>query len=342
MIDRFIQQAVAQRLSQAYERLFSPNSHGFRPNRSCHTAINQALAYANRGKRWVVDLDLEKFFDTVNHAKLIQVLSERIKDGRVISLIHKMLRAPVSENGKVTQTEIGTPQGGCISPVLTNIVLNELDQELDRRGHAFVRYADDMMVMCGSKKAAQRVYQSLRTFIEKKLKLKVNEQKSKICYINASELKFLGYGFYRDKEGVVKARVHQKSYEKCKRKLRELTSRSKGQSLDTYRERLSEFIRGWVNYFKLASMKHWVQETDQWLRRRIRQIYWKQWKTVSMRSRALRQLGVSKEKAWEWANTRKAYWRVAGSHILSTTLTNDFLKARGWMCLKVALRATSR
>ena len=331
-VDRVIQQAIAQKLSEEYEPVFSIHSHGFRPNRSCHTAIAEALEIANQGYVWVVDLDLSKFFDTVNHSKLLQLLSDKLGDGRVISLIHKILRAPIQEGDKITPCEIGTPQGGPVSPVLANIMLNELDHELERRGHRFVRYADDMMVFCKSRKAAERTLAHLKPFIEGKLFLKLNEQKTKICRITDPELKFLGFGFWAS-SGVVKARPHQKSKSKCKQRLKDLTSRSRGQSLDTFRRELRAFVRGWVNYFKDSSMKIFVKETDEWLRRRIRQIYWKQWKRVRTKFAALRKLGESESKAREWANTRKSYWRTANSWILATTLTNAVLRELGWTCL---------
>lgn len=331
-VDRVIQQAVAQKLSEEYEPVFSTHSHGFRPGRSCQTAIDEALSYANEGYVWVVDLDLAKFFDTVNHSKLLQLLSDRIGDGRVISLIHKILRAPIEENGVTTPCEIGTPQGGPVSPVLANIMLNELDHELERRGHRFVRYADDMMVLCRSRKAAERTLKHLKPFIEGKLFLKLNEQKTKICCITDPQLKFLGFGFWQSKEGV-KSLPHEKSKLKCRQRLKEITARNRGQSLYKYRSELRMFVRGWGGYFKNSSMKKFVKRTDEWLRRRIRQIYWKQWKRIKTKFAALRKLGVAEGKAWEWANTRKSYWRTAGSWILSTTLKNATLRELGWTCL---------
>lgn len=207
--DRVIQQAIAQKLSEEYEPVFSDHSHGFRPYRSCQSAIDEALDHANQGYVWVVDLDLSKFFDTVNHSKLLQLLSERIEDGGVISLIHKFLRAPIQEGDRIIPCEIGTPQGGPVSPVLANILLNELDHELERRGHRFVRYADDMMIFCKSRKAAERTLQNIKPYIENKLFFKLNEQKTKICTITDPELEFLGFGFWRSKDGV-KTRPHQK------------------------------------------------------------------------------------------------------------------------------------
>ena len=330
--DRFIQQAVAQILVEEYEDVFSDHSHGFRPWRSCHTAISEALNRANEGYVWVVDLDLSKFFDTVNHSKLLQVLSERIGDGRVISLIHKFLKAPIAQDGKCEASTIGTPQGGPVSPVLANILLNELDHELERRGHKFVRYADDMMILCRSRKAAERTLAHIRPYIEKKLFLKINEQKTKICHVTDPSLKFLGFGFRPSREGI-RAVPHRKSKLKCIQRLKELTKRSKGQSLNDFRKNLKTFVCGWVNYFKIGMMKAFVQETDQWLRRRIRQIYWKQWKRIKTKYAALCRLGAEPRKAWEWANSRKSYWRIANSWILATTLTNGFLRNMGWVCL---------
>lgn len=346
VVDRMVQQAVAQMLVEEYESVFSDGSHGFRPGRSCSTAMDQALKYANEGYRWVVDLDLAKFFDTVNHSKLLQVLSERVKDRRVIKLIHRMLRAPVSGDGKVEAREVGTPQGGPISPMLANILLNELDQELMRRGHRFVRYADDMMIFCGSEKAAHHALEKIQPFIEGKLFLKINEDKTKVRHIGSSDVKFLGFGFWyqRGKDGasIVRDRPHQKSLDKCLGKLRELTTRNRGQCLDVFRRKLKEFIRGWVGYFGRSSMAKFALRTDEWLRRRIRQIYWKQWKRVSMRYKALRALGIEDEQAWQWASTRKAYWRVANSWILARSLTNGFLVSKGWVSLTDVYRVRQR
>jgi len=335
VIDRFVQQMVAQVLSRGYEPYFSNSSHGFRPGRSCQTAINQCLEYANSGYRWVVDLDLAKFFDTVNHSKLLQVLSERVKDGRVISLINKFLRAPVREGNTERVNEVGTPQGGVISPVLANVLLNELDQELEARGHKFVRYADDMMILCKSQKAAERTLASIKTFIEKKLFLRVNEEKTKVCLITDYNLRFLGFGFFaiRNPEGgepIVKCRPHQKSQAKFKEALKAVTSRNRGQSLDTFRRKLAELVVGWVNYYRYSSMKAFLKNISEWLRRRIRQIYWKQWKKNTTKYKALMKLGIDKEKAWEWANTRKSYWHTANSWILHRSLTNSFLREKGW------------
>lgn len=342
VVDRFVQQAVAQVLSAEYETVFRDGSHGFRPKRSCSTAMDQALAYANDGYVWVVDVDLAQFFDTVSHGKLLQVLSKRVKDRRVVKLVHKTLRAPVSENGVIEKREIGTPQGGSVSPVLANILLHELDVELESRGHKYVRYADDLMVLCRSRKAAERTLARLKPFIEEKLFLQINVEKTKICRITDPELKFLGFDFWakvrKGDKPLICNRPHQKSLAKCKARLRDLTSRSRGQSLDVFRENLRRYVVGWAGYFGRASMARFVADTNQRLRRRIRMVYWKQWKKPSMRLKALRKLGVPEGKAYEWANSRKGCWRIAGSWVLSTSLDNAFLRKKGWVCMQDVYR----
>lgn len=329
VIDRMIQQAIVQVLTPIYEPLFLEYSYGFRPRRSAHDALSQVKLYADEGKVWCVSLDLERFFDTVNQSKLIQLLGETIKDGRVISLIHRFLMAGVMIEGEVHPTEEGTPQGGPLSPLLANVVLNELDRELERRGHAFVRYADDCLILKETKRAAERVRDSVTTFIEKKLFLKVNREKTVVARLN-HDVKYLGYGFYKMK-GEWRFRVHSKSLIKLKGKVRIITSRSNGWSLDYRRYCLKVLITGWVNYFKLADMKMLLLEIDEWCRRRIRSMYWKQWKKVRTKLRALIKLGIPKDKAWEWANTRKAYWRIAHSWILTRALGNAKLSELGWV-----------
>lgn len=329
VIDRMIQQAIVQVLTPIYEPLFSDDSFGFRPMRSAHDALAQVKLYADEGKVWCVSLDLERFFDTVNQSKLIQLLGETIKDGRVISLIHRFLMAGVMINGVVYATEEGTPQGGPLSPLLANITLNELDRELEKRGHSFVRYADDCLILKETKRAAERVRESVTTFIEKKLFLKVNRDKTIVARLNY-DVKYLGYGFYKMK-GEWRFRVHLKSMVKLKDKIRVITARSNGWSLDYRRYRLKVLVAGWVNYFKLADMKMLLLEIDEWCRRRIRAMYWKQWKRIRTKFRALIKLGIPKDKAWEWANTRKAYWRIAHSWILTRALGNAKLIELGWV-----------
>ena len=337
VIDRLVQQAVAQELSREFEPIFSDNSYGFRPNRSAHDAIRKVIANANDGYEYVIDLDLAKFFDTVNHSKLLQVLSETIKDGRVISLIHKFLRAKIMDEGKVTTPTIGTPQGGPVSPVLANILLNELDKELDKRGHHFVRYADDMMIMCKSQRAAQRTYESITKFIEKKLFLNINKDKTKICHLS-EDVKFLGYTFIKrqlknDETTKWHASVHRKSLAKLKVKIKELTDRRCPKGWSTTKTELNTVLRGWFNYFRLGIRKSLVTTIDGWTRRRIRQMYWKTWKKISTRIKELEKLGINKDKAYQWGNSSKSYWRIAGSFILCKALTNKAIKEKGWSLL---------
>ena len=337
VIDRLVQQAVAQELSREFEPIFSDNSYGFRPNRSAHDAIRKVIANANDGYEYVIDLDLAKFFDTVNHSKLLQVLSETIKDGRVISLIHKFLRAKIMDEGKVTTPTIGTPQGGPVSPVLANILLNELDKELDKRGHHFVRYADDMMIMCKSQRAAQRTYESISKFIEKKLFLNINKDKTKICHLS-EDVKFLGYTFMKrqlknDETTKWHASVHRKSLAKLKVNIKALTDRRCPKGWSTTKTELNTVLRGWFNYFRLGIRKTLVTTIDGWTRRRIRQMYWKTWKKNSTRIKELEKLGINKDKAYQWGNSSKSYWRIAGSFILCRALTNKTIKEKGWSLL---------
>jgi group II intron reverse transcriptase/maturase len=313
-----------------YEKQFSEHSYGFRPKRNAHQALQQCKRHITEGYIYAVDMDLEKFFDTVNQSKLVEILSRTIKDGRVISLIHKYLQAGVVVANRFEQTGIGVPQGGPLSPLLSNIMLNELDKELERRGHRFVRYADDMLILCKSKRSAERTMENLVPYIEKKLFLKVNQEKSAISYI--TKAKFLGYSFYITK-GEGRLRIHAKSAEKMRSKIRELTSRSNGWGKVRRKEALKRFITGWVHYFKLADMKRLMMETDEWYRRRLRMVFWKQWKRISTRQTNLMKLGITKAKAWQYANTRKGYWHIAGSWILSTSVTNERLRGAGYTFL---------
>ena len=330
VVDRVIQQSISQVLSQIYEKQFSDTSYGFRPRRSAHQALRTCQKNITEGYIWSVDMDLEKFFDTVNHSKLIEVLSRTIKDGRVISLIHKYLNAGVVVRNKFEQTGVGVPQGGPLSPLLSNIMLNELDKEIENRGHRFVRYADDMVILCKSKRSSERILRNLLPYIEGKLFLKVNTEKTSVAQI--SKIKFLGYSFYRYK-GKCQLRVHPKSVLKMKGKLKELTSRSNGWGNERRKESLKQYIVGWVNYFKLANMKGLLKETDKWYRRRLRMVIWKQWKRTRTKLRNLIKLGINKFKAWEYANTRKGYWRIAKSPILDRTVTAERLKQAGYIFL---------
>jgi RNA-directed DNA polymerase len=328
VIDRVIQQAIAQVLTPIYEKQFSENSFGFRPKRSAHDAIRRSRENVSDGYKYVVDMDLEKYFDTVNQSKLIEVLSRTIKDGRVISLIHKYLRAGVVVKHKLEETEIGVPQGGNLSPILSNIMLNELDKELESRGHRFVRYADDLLIFCKSRKSAERTLANILPFIEGKLFLRVNREKTVVD--EATRIKFLGFSFYQRK-GETRVRIHPKSIAKMKAKIKELTSRSNGMGNDDRALKLRRYIMGWSNYFKIADMKALLQSTDEWMRRRIRMIYWKQWKRVRTKFDKLKSLGIQEQKAWEYANTRKSYWRTSNSPILSKSLNNNTIKGLGFL-----------
>lgn len=327
VVDRVVQQAIARQFTPIFEKQFSDNSYGFRPGRSAHDAIKKCQTNIDEGYKYVVDMDLEKYFDTVNQSKLVEVLSRTIKDGRVISLVHKYLRAGVVVRKRFEDTEVGVPQGGPLSPILSNIMLNELDKELERRGHRFVRYADDLMIFCKTRKSAERVLDNIIPFIEGKLFLKVNKEKTVVDYVG--KVKFLGFSFYRMK-GKTRIRIHPKSVAKMRSKVKELTSRSNGMGNENRATKLRRYIMGWINYFKLADMKLMLSQTDEWMRRRIRMIYWKQWKRVRTKFKMLKSLGIRKQKAWEYANTRKSYWRTSNSPILKKSLTNEVIRGFGF------------
>lgn len=325
--DRVIQQAIAQVLTPIYEPKFCETSYGFRPGRSAHDALCKCLEYLNAGKCWTVDMDLEKFFDTVNQSKLMETLSRDIKDGRVLSLIHKYLKAGVVVCGKFEDTRVGVPQGGPLSPLLANVMLNELDHELERRRHCYVRYADDLVILCGSKAGAEQTLEHIIPYIEGKLFLKVNREKTVTAY--AGKIKFLGYGFYISRNGF-RLRVHKKSQDKMRAKVKELTSRKSINDYEGWKRRLKQFITGWVNYYKLADMKSLLGETDGWMRRRIRMVFWKKWKRVRTKYRNLRKLGIDHEGAYMTANSRRGYWFTARTVIICTALSNERLKRAGF------------
>ena len=327
VIDRMIQQAIVQVLQPIYEPLFSENSYGFRPKRSAHQAISKALEYYNEGYTQVVDLDLAKYFDTVNHDILIDMLREQIKDERVISLIRKYLKSGVMINGLVSPTTEGTSQGGNLSPLLSNIYLTAFDKLLESRGHKFVRYADDCNIYVKSRRAAERVMANCVKFLEGKLKLKVNQQKSQVG--SPLKLKFLGFSLYKTgkKAGI---RPHGKSIKRFKDKIRELTSRKQARSVENILKRIKRYTTGWLGYYSIADMESKIRSLNEWLRRRIRQIYWKQWKKIKTKHDNLVRLGINNSKAWEWANSRKGYWRIADSYILHRSLTNEYLASVGY------------
>ena len=323
VLDRWVQQAIAQELTPIYEEQFSDSSFGFRPGRGCHDALRRCQRYADDGYVYVVCMDLQAYFDTVNHSKLIEVLSRTIKDGRVISLIHKFLNAGVMEDGAFQTTPEGVPQGGPLSPLLGNVMLNELDRELTRRGHRFVRYADDCMIFCKSMKGAKRTMENIIPFITGKLFLKVNLQKTVVSHI--SKVKYLGYGFYQRK-GKFRLRVHPKAVAKMKNHLKELTARGNKWSNRVREEKLRLYVRGWINYYRLADMKALMKETEGWLFRRIRAVYWTQWKRVRTRYKMLRALRLPEWRVHEMANCRKGTWRAA--LMLNSALTKDVLVRR--------------
>lgn len=326
VVDRVIQQAIVQVLSPIYEKQFSETSYGFRPNRSCEMAIIKLLEYFNNGYTWIVDIDLQKFFDTVCHDKLISIIMKTIHDGELVSLIRKYLVSGVMENGIITPTKVGTPQGGNLSPLLSNIMLNELDKELERRGLKFTRYADDCIIVVQSEKAANRVMESITKFIEKKLGLKVNVEKSKVTRPN--EIKYLGFGFYQ-KNNTWRPKPHLKSLQKFERKLKYQTRRSYSVSVARRIDFLNPIIRGWINYFRIADMESEIYLITCHLRRRVRCCIWKQWKTPRTRRICLEKLGISKHNAAITAYCRKSYWFMSRCYSVHHAISNKRLKQKG-------------
>ena len=328
VVDRVIQQALAQVLSPIYEKEFSDNSYGFRPKRSCEMAIIKSLEFINDGHDWIVDIDLERFFDTVNHDRLIQIIYRTIDDGDIMSLISKYLKAGVMIQGKLEETKLGTPQGGNLSPLLSNIMLNELDKELESRGLRFVRYADDCNIYVGSEKAANRVMKSITKFIEKKLGLIVNASKSKVG--RPRDIKFLGFGYYFDaKSKRYEVRPHEVSIQKFKRKLKRLTKRSWSISLDKRLLKLKQLIRGWVNYFRIAKMKTLLNKIDNKIRNAIRVVIWKQWKVSTRQIISLMKLGIDEEQAKGITWCRRGYQYISHSWIIQRAISNKRLEKRG-------------
>lgn len=331
VIDRMLQQAIAQELDKDFDATFSETSYGFRRGRSAHQALDKSIEYLNAGRTYIVEIDLEKFFDRVNHDKLMHLLSRRIEDKRVLRLIRRYLESGVMENGVIVRNNEGTPQGGPLSPILSNIMLDELDKELESRGHKFVRYADDISIFTSSQRGAERLLTSITDWIERRLKLKVNREKSGIRRPSNGNL--LGFGFWYDKGGEIKPRISTKSYTRLKEKLRRLTQRSWSISMAERLLKLSQVTRGWINYFYKANARKHLGHLDEWMQARLRMCIWKQWKKIRTRVNNLRKLGVDQQKAYEWGNTRKGYWRTAHSPILQTTITNERLKQKGYVPL---------
>lgn len=339
VVDRIIQQAIAQVLTPIYEEQFGNSSYGFRPNRDCHMAIKKSLEYINDGYKYVVDMDLEKFFDKVNHDKLMQVLNNTIKDGDVLSIIRKFLVSGVMVNGVLIDTLEGTPQGGPLSPLLSNVILNELDKELEKRELRFVRYADDCNIYVKSIRSAQRVYESIKSFIENKLYLKVNESKSKVDIVT-NDIKFLGFGFYYStRHNEIRVKVHHKSVKRIKDKIRTITSRSYSIDMKYRLLKIKQIIIGWTNYYRIADMKGLSMELDQMIRRRLRVCIWKSWKTPQRRLKAMRKLKemfslkTPIELIRKIAYTRNSYARL-GENSLSSVIPNKSLEIKGLISIK--------
>lgn len=330
VLDRLIQQAIGQELTLVYDDNFSESSFGFRPGRKAHDAVRKAQGYLNSGRKYVVDLDLEKFFDRVNHDILMSLLSVRIKDKRVLRLIGLYLRSGVLVGGVVSVNREGMPQGGPLSPILSNILLDELDKELERRGHSFVRYADDCSIYVKSRRAGERVQQSISKWLSSNLRLKVNASKSGVRTVR--DLTLLGYGFYWSKGGV-QLRIAPKSYARMKEKVRSLTRRNWPLSIKERLSRLKVYLRGWLHYFAAAKAKGRLEALDEWIRSRVRMCIWKQWKVPKARIRNLMKLGIPRWQAYQWGNTRRGYWGTAHSPILSRSLTKGRLQKMGYYCL---------
>jgi len=321
VIDRLLQQAIAQWLGPQYEEEFSSYSYGFREGRNAHQAVLQAQVNLNVGYDWIIELDLEKFFDRVNHDKLMGLVAKKITDKGTLRLIRSYLNSGIMEGGIISPRTEGTPQGSPLSPLLSNIVLNELDKELQTRGHRFVRYADDCSIYVKSEKSAHRVMESITEYIENKLRLKVNRIKSKVSRPTESTL--LGFSFYRSEKGW-EIRIAPKSIEKIKKKMKEQTKRNDPASAREKIKKMEAVIRGWVNYFCIARAKSKMEELDKMIRTRLRMGIWKQWKRPSTRVRNLQRSGIDKQKAYEWGNTRKGICRVAHSPILCRALNNEY------------------
>ena len=339
VIDRIIQQAIAQILVPIYEPKFSDGSYGYRPNRSAKDAIQKVREYADQGYRYAVCLDLSKYFDTLNHELLMNMLREDIHDKRLIDLIKKYLKSGVMENGVVTKTEEGSPQGGNLSPLLANIYLDKFDKEFEGRGVKVVRYADDIVLLAKSERASLRLLETSIRYLEKKLKLKVNTEKSRaVSVYSIRNFKFLGFALGRNRNGAY-IRIHPKSRVKAKQKLKRLTSRSQGRKLDTVLNNIKVFMQGWLGYYGIAEMKSTMDNWNGWLRRRIRMYIWKQWKKPKTRATNLEKLGMPDWMAYRNGNTRKGYWAVAGSGILTHTITNERLARRGYFDISAAYKS---
>lgn len=330
VIDRVIQQAIAQILIPIYEPQFSDASYGYRPGRNAKQAIRKVKKYAEEGYTHAVQVDLSKYFDTIGHDMLLNLLRQTIKDERVIKLIKKYLKSGIMENGVIVRTEKGTPQGGPLSPLLANIYLNEFDQEWAKRGVKHIRYADDIVILTKSKRAAEHQLESSKQYLEGKLKLTMNIEKSKVVSVFAiKRFKFLGFCIGKNGKGIY-IRAHKKSLAKAKQKLRAITKRNRGRNVRTIMAEITQYMKGWLGYYYIADMKRILQSWNEWLRRRLRMYIWKQWKKPKTRVKNLRILGISQDQAYQWGNTRLGYWRIAGSPVLKCSITNEKLVHAGY------------
>ncbi len=334
VLDRLLQQAISQVLTPLFEPLFSEHSYGFRPGRSAYQAVRQAQTYVQEGYEWVVDIDLEKFFDRVNHDKLMARVVRVVKDKRVLKLIRAYLNAGVMINGVVMDTEEGTPQGGPLSPLLSNIMLNDLDWELEKRGHKFVRYADDCNIYVRTPRAGERVMETVKAYLEKKLKLKVNPKKSKVD--KARRVKFLGFSFFKRK-GIVLVRIADRTKERFMEKVRSLTKRTRSGKLEQILEEVNRYVTGWIGYYRLADTPSVFEDLDGWIRRRLRQLIWKRWKRNTTRYRELVKLGVPKQWAQEGAGG-KSPWHISASPVINQALSNAYWHNSGLKSIKERYR----
>lgn len=340
VIDRLIQQAIAQVLGELFEPIFSDSSFGFRPGRSAHQAIKRAREFYLDNRRFVVDLDMAKYFDTVNHDLLINMIREHVKDEQVVRLIRKFLKSGVMIDGLTSPTTEGTPQGGPLSPLLSNIYLTKFDRMLESRGHKFVRYADDCNIYVSSQRSAQRVMASCIRFLEGNLKLKVNREKSQTG--SPLELKFLGFRLYATRQGKVGICPHEKSLKRFRDQVRAITSRRRGTSVSAVFAQLRTFTTGWIGYYRFETMTSWIRQLDGWVRRRIRQYIWIQWKTASARRKNLLALGLPEHDAIPWSHSRKGSWRVSGAKALQLSLTNHQLAQMGYDSMETRFSSMER